>query len=92
GVGESEWFSSMFREAAFGVRPSLDRGLGAGDTVCLLKESSELRLAEEGGGGVRIVDAKSVFDSLIKCAEGRKEDRRAVIDLAILRGAMEKDG
>eukprot|EP00959_Pyramimonas_sp_CCMP1952_P230595 4820873-Pyramimonas_sp.AAC.1 len=82
----------MFREAAFGIRPSMDRTAGAGQTVCLLKEESVLRPASQGGGGVRIVDAKSVFDSLAKCTAGRKEDRRAAIDLSILRDALQQDG
>ena len=39
-----------------------------------------------------VVDAKSVYDSLQKATAGSRQDRRAAIDLAIIRQSMLKRG
>ena len=41
---------------------------------------------------VSVVDAKGIYDTLSKLTSGAKSDRRAAIDLAVIRGTMDRIG
>ncbi|CAK0864783.1 unnamed protein product, partial [Prorocentrum cordatum] len=62
-----------------------------GPFVAILKDECQV-LGEPQSGNLSVVDAKGIYDTLSKLTAGSKSDRRAAIDLAVVRTSMEKIG
>ncbi|CAK0875266.1 unnamed protein product [Prorocentrum cordatum] len=62
-----------------------------GPFVSLLKEDCTV-LGEPVTGNVSVADAKGIYDTLSKLTSGTKSDRRAAIDLAVVRETMDRIG
>ena len=85
GVAEMEWLQAIWQDVAFNraVRDGCENQVL--DFSVILREAGPL-------GSVAVVDAKSVFDTLVKSTAGSKQDRRTSIDLALLRDRFAKEG
>ncbi|CAK0874751.1 unnamed protein product, partial [Prorocentrum cordatum] len=62
-----------------------------GPFVAILKDECQV-LGEPQSGNLSVVDAMGIYDTLSKLTAGSKSDRRAAIDLAVVRTSMEKIG
>ena len=85
GVAEMEWLQAIWQDVVFNraVRDGWEDQVL--DFSVILREAGPL-------GSVAVVDAKSVFDTLVKSTAGSKQDRRTSIDLALLRDRFAKEG
>ena len=89
GVAELEWVQALFRDIVFNdvVAPNWD--LRVQRYAVVLPRDSELAGNQDA---VAVVDAKSVFDSLMKQTAGSKQDRRTSVDLSLLRQSFGVSG
>eukprot|EP00959_Pyramimonas_sp_CCMP1952_P287784 6018462-Pyramimonas_sp.AAC.1 len=63
-----------------------------GPFVILLKDQRHVLGPPRSTKNVSVVDAKGIYDTLSKLTSGIKSDRRAAIDLAVIRGTTDRIG
>ena len=89
-LAEAEWCQQILFDVLYGHGPAVDWYSRVGPITSVLRAGCELhnrRLEHQ-----HVVDAKSVFDSLSKTAAGSTQDRRAAIDLSIIRESLQATG
>ena len=89
-LAEAEWIQQIIFDVCFNRVPAPEWFRKTGPFATMWREGSELhnrRLEHQ-----HVVDAKAVFDSLSKEAAGSALDRRAAIDLAIIRDSLQDSG
>ena len=88
-LAEMEWLQVLFRDVFFHDIDPLSWGKTLEPFAALLREDCTLRGRQDSAC---VVDAKSVFDVLIKNSAGSKQDKRTAIDLCIIRDSLRKAG
>ena len=89
GVAELEWVQALYRDIVFNDVVAPDWDLRVQRYAVVLPRGSELAGNQDA---VAVVDAKSVFDSLMKQTAGSKQDRRTSVDLSLLRQSFGASG
>ena len=89
GVAELEWMQTLFRDVVFNdvVAKGWDQRVHP-YTIAL---TSQCDIAGRQGS-LAVIDAKSVFDTLLKQTAGSKQDRRTAVDLALLLQSFQQAG
>ena len=91
-LGEAEWLQILLLDVTRGNVVNERWRDNLGPFVALLKEQCEVLGPPRPSDNVSIVDAKGIYDTLSKLTSGSKSDRRAAIDLAVIRGTMDRIG
>ena len=88
-MAEAQWLHLLFRDAVFGDVKAHDWIAYTGPFSFLLTSDCELTKACDS---VAVTDARRVFEMLTKNTAGSKNDRRNMIELAVLRDNLAQLG
>ena len=89
-IAELEWLQILFRDVVYADVNHSRWQESCGPFAALVRDSSALSSARQDSA--LIVDAKSVFDALLKNSANSQQDRRTAIDLAICRESLQSAG
>ena len=84
-LAEAEWIQALIKETCFDQSPAPGWESSVGPFVSVLSKDREMGrdLCHQ-----HVVDAKSLYDCLSKDVAGGRSDRRAGIDMAIVRDSL----
>lgn len=86
-LGEAEWIALLIKDARTGDVQLRNWRIGLGPFCNALRSNCELCLTHDN---LHIIDAKSVYDVLIKNTAGSQKDRRTAVELAVIRDSFNR--